>query len=239
MSFDKVENEQFFGYYHVELPDHLELRGGDTVFFIGILITLSFLLLAWAVKLNQRIPVVLPKLFMSALQTDQKYKEFMRMGSTASILLLLNYLITSFILLFLALSTIKTLSYDLRIYLSIIAPIGLFALQLVPTYLISFLSGASLPLPSATANTLSGYQVVGGIFVLLAIVWALNPELSKLMITLFALVLLAAQVLRFSKNTYLLLLGGVSWYYLLLYLCTLEILPLFVAYYVFSANFIS
>ena len=234
-----MENEEFFGYYQANLPEHLEVRGGEDIFMIGVLIALSILFVSLAVRSNQRIPLVLPKLFLTAIQTDQKYKELMRISSSASLLLMLNYFTTSFILLFLGMNSKEILQGEGRIYFALAIPIGVFVLQIVPTYLIAFVSGGVLPLANTTANTFSGYQIMGAFFIILSVIWTLNPEMSNLMITLFILLVIISQVVRFVKNSYLLLVGGVSWYYLLLYLCTLEILPLFVAYYVFRLNFLS
>jgi hypothetical protein len=232
-----MENDLFFGDYYGEIPDQLGLRGDGSQYLIGALITLSVLLIAWAFKSNNRVSIALPKIFMSSLHTDQKYKEFMRITSTASVLLIANYLIATFTLLFLLLN--EQFSFELSLYISAALPFGLIFTQVAFSYVITVFTGANLPLLSATGNTLSGYQFFGGIFVLIAIIWSLNPELSSLMGIAFIGVLIVTQVVRLFKNSYLLLSAGVSWYYLMLYFCTLEILPLFVAYYVFRMNFTS
>jgi len=43
-------------------------------------------------------------------------------------------------------------------------------------------------------------------------------------------------LVRVIKNSIVVIGAGVSWYYIILYFCTLEILPLFVAYHYVEMN---
>jgi len=64
--------------------------------------------------------------------------------------------------------------------------------------------------------------------------WFVLEIIGLLMIALLCLKFFT----RLLKNSLAVLTAGVPWYYLILYFCTLEILPLFVAYYYLLRNFL-
>ena len=208
-------------------------------FYLGILLFIAFLVLAFVRTSNNKAIITLGALFLTATNVDQRLKETMRLSSFSSIGLLLNYFLVSFVCNMLLFETIGLFSAVTNLWLSVLIPFSLFVIQFIPIYLFLLISGTNFPIVSFSANTLIGLQLNGLIYTLIALVWILNPQWSFELMVLFTVLLLLFAVSRLIKNSYLVLTEGVAWYYIILYFCTLEILPLFVAFNYIRMNFLN
>jgi hypothetical protein len=208
-------------------------------FYLGILLFVSFLVLAFVRTSNNKAIISLGVLFLTATDVDQRLKETMRLSSFSSIGLLLNYFLVSFVCNMLLFETIGLFSAVTNLWLSLLIPFSLFVIQFIPIYVFLLISGTNFPIVSFTANTLIGLQLNGLIYTLIALIWILNPQWSFGLMMLFTVLLFLFAVARIIKNSYLVLTEGVAWYYIILYFCTLEILPLFVAFNYIRMNFLN
>lgn len=223
----------------LELPEILEPRENGKYYLIGAMLFFSFILIAFVKRNNQRSISSLFRGFISTSGIDQRSKETVGAGSFASVLLMFNYLMNFAICSFLVLDYVGMFSTFMNLWIAIIVPIALLFLQLTPVFIISGVAGNNLPLYSITKNSMIGFQL-GGLFLsALALVWILNPQWNSSASYVLIFMLLAIQLARLLKNSFLVLSSGVMWYYILLYLCTLEILPLFVAFYYVKLNFVN
>jgi hypothetical protein len=208
-------------------------------FYLGILLFVSFLVLAFVRTSNNKAIISLGVLFLTATDVDQRLKETMRLSSFSSIGLLLNYFLVSFVCNMLLFETIGLFSAVTNLWLSLLIPFSLFVIQFIPIYVFLLISGTNFPIVSFSANTLIGLQLNGLIYTLIALIWILNPQWSFGLMMLFTVLLFLFAVARIIKNSYLVLTEGVAWYYIILYFCTLEILPLFVAFNYIRMNFLN
>jgi hypothetical protein len=208
-------------------------------FYLGILLFVSFLVLAFVRTSNNKAIISLGVLFLTATDVDQRLKETMRLSSFSSIGLLLNYFLVSFVCNMLLFETIGLFSAVTNLWLSLLIPFSLFVIQYIPIYVFLLISGTNFPIVSFSANTLIGLQLNGLIYTLIALIWILNPQWSYGLMMLFTVLLFLFAVARIIKNSYLVLTEGVAWYYIILYFCTLEILPLFVAFNYIRMNFLN
>jgi len=208
-------------------------------FYLGILLFVSFLVLAFVRTSNNKAIISLGVLFLTATDVDQRLKETMRLSSFSSIGLLLNYFLVSFVCNMLLFETIGLFSAVTNLWLSLLIPFSLFVIQFIPIYVFLLISGTNFPIISFSANTLIGLQLNGLIYTLIALIWILNPQWSFGLMMLFTVLLFLFAVARIIKNSYLVLTEGVAWYYIILYFCTLEILPLFVAFNYIRMNFLN
>lgn len=232
-----MEEIHFFQTGFAQVPDSLDVRSESATYLLGIITAMSFIFLALAVKSNEKIVRGLPRIFMISTQTENKLKETMRLGSFSSLLLILNFISTFGVCTYLMLDTFTEIPLMVQIGLALLIPVGLLIVQTAPVFLVRFLTGDNIPLISISGNTLTGYQLGSAILGIIATIWILNPEYSFIAFIGFCVIFGILQIARLLKNTYLLLSTGTPWYYLMLYLCSLEILPLFVAYYYVSTNF--
>lgn len=229
----------FFDSSSVDIPMTLTSKDNGSHFYLGLLLFVSFLVLAFVRTSNNKAIIGLGVLFLTATNLDQRLKETMRLSSFSSIGLLLNYFLVSFVCNMLLFETIGLFSSTTNLWLSILVPVALFLIQFIPIYLFILISGTSFPIVSFSANTLIGLQLNGILYSGLALIWILNPQWSFQLMMLFTFLLFLFAFARLAKNSYLVLTEGVSWYYIILYFCTLEILPLFVAFNYIRLNFLN
>ena len=229
----------FFDSSSVDIPMTLTSRENSSHFYLGILLFVSFLLLAFVRTSNNKAILSLGVLFLTATNIDQRLKETMRLSSFSSLGLLLNYFLVSFVCNMLLFETIGLFSSATNLWLSALIPFALFVIQFIPMYLFLLISGTNFPIVSFSANTLIGLQLNGLIYTLIALIWILNPQWSFELMIIFTALLILFAVSRLIKNSYLVLTEGVAWYYIILYFCTLEILPLFVAFNYIRMNFLN
>jgi hypothetical protein len=90
------------------------------------------------------------------------------------------------------------------------------------------LSGETKRLQLVLLNVLTTSQFSGIFFTLIALFWIMNTGADKLFLSLYLAIVALKEITRVLKSSTSVLANGVSWYYLILYICTLEILPLFV-----------
>ena len=208
-------------------------------YIIGVLLFVSFVFLALIKRSNDRVYSSLLRIFVETVAFDQRLKEVMRLSSFPSIILLINYLLTFSICVFLFLQNFSLFSMSMNFWMAILIPLAVLLLQIVPVAIVALLSGEKLPLSTISANSMVGFQLGGILLSILAVVWVFNPQWNFAVAITLVVILGIIQISRLLKNSYLVLTTGVSWYYILLYLCTLEILPLFVAYYYVKLNFMN
>jgi hypothetical protein len=127
---------------------------------------------------------------------------------------------------------------DLSLLLSFLIPIILFGLETLGLYLAGSLSGEMKRLHVPVLNTLTVSQFSGLLFSIIALFWIMNPNADKLFLSLYLALICLKSITRVLKNSTNVLSSGVRWYYLMLYFCTLEILPLFVGVYYVVKNFL-
>lgn len=230
---------QFFDSTASDIPMALTSKENSSHFYLGILLFVSFLLLAFVRTSNNKAILNIGLLFLSSTNLEQRLKETMRLSSFSSIGLLLNYFLVSFVCNMLMFETAGLFNSETNLWLSFIIPFALFFIQFIPMYLFLLVSGTNFPIVSFSANTLVGLQLNGLIYNIIALIWILNPQWSFELMMIFSVLLILFAFARLIKNSYLVLTEGVVWYYIILYFCTLEILPLFVAFNYMRMNFLN
>jgi len=226
-----------FGSENGDVPSALSLRNETfTILLLGVLF-ISFLLISMSRLYNTRSLKTVIAVFFQNSAIDQQLKENMNLGSLSSVFLIFNYFISFSLCCFLYLNRFMLLDNFSATIIAFIIPIGLFFIETVGLILLAWFTGEQKQLFSIHVITLTGNQFIGISFALLSLLWIMNPEFNKLFLSIFLGLFLLRYFVRLLKNSYIVLLNGVSWYYLILYFCTLEILPLFVIYYYVIKNF--
>ena len=83
-----------------------------------------------------------------------------------------------------------------------------------------------------------GAQSIGLVYFICALVWVLNPNYQETLIQVVVGAFVIESFIRIIKSVLVVYGQGVSWYYIILYFCTLEMLPLFVVYYFVVQDFV-
>ena len=213
-----------------------QARVGNFEYLLGIALFLAFCLIAFASLSRNNL---FKSLFVSwwKVQNLKSYlKESLPLNKRGSILLLINYFVSGSILLYLKLLEYE-ISFSQRILVATIVPFAVFGFGMFSLSFAGIVTGEGSRLQEPQYMRVIGAEVSGLLFFLGALVWMLNIQLVDYIWIAAVAVFIGEFVFRLLKSVAVVFSNGVSWFYIILYLCTLEILPLFVAYYLVMKNF--
>lgn len=211
------------------VPDVLTPREETYTMFLIAILSLSFLLISLSRNMNSRsLGTVVEIFFRDSESLEVQLKENMRIGSFSSIVLISNFFISFSLCNFIFFHRILLFDDAVSMWLSFGIPVLLFLVESFGVLLVGLLSGETKKLTIVSLNTLTISQFAGVLFTLIALFWIMNPGADKLFLSLFLAIVGLKQISRLLKSSLSVLTAGISWYYLILYLCTLEILPLFI-----------
>ena len=220
-----------------EVPEVLTLRTETyTMLLIGI-VALSFIFIAFSRMNNSKSLQTVIGVFFKGYSIDQELKENMRLNSVSSILLLFNYIVSFSLCVFIFLNRIVLFDVNWSFLLSFSIPLLIFIVETVGLLVVGWIIGEQKSVSSSVSITLTGYQFTGLLLSVLSLFWVMNPDFNILFLGIFISILCLKFFSRLLKNSAAVLSSGVSWYYLILYFCTLEILPLILVYYYGLKNF--
>jgi len=229
----------FGGNTFSEIPTNLILRENSLYHQVIPLVIVSFIMITFAKFQNNSIFRSLFKLLFANKNFEQILKEELKIGSSSSISLVINYFFIISTCVYLSIQATTKMSLSFSIGISLAIPAGVFVLQLLSLWIIGLITKEMKLIVAPLLETIVIIEFIGFILFFLALFWVLNPQFSFYFLQTFAIILGFGFVLRFLKSLFSVLRKGVSLYYIILYFCTLEILPLFIAYYYVSKNFIN
>ncbi len=163
-------------------------------------------------------------------------RETMPLAKPSSLLLLLNYVLSAGAICYLYVQGNDEIHLANNA-LVFILPAALLVWNLACLILTRWLSGAPDVFSGPITFKIIGTLVLGLIYFLCAVLWLFIGEQGVLFAQLALFLFFAETGFRVVKSINLVLRQGVSWYYIILYLCTLEILPLLMIYFTLGKNF--
>ena len=218
------------------IPVELTLREHPITVLVGISMFVSFVLIAMAKLLQSDVYRVLIESLFKGKQLYAFLRESFPVLKGGSILLLLNYLLSfSLLLLF----VFQLLSVNIsRVYLVIaVAPLVFLVFGIGSLALGMALTGVKNAFLTPILMKVNGAQLLGIYCAVLVFLWTLGFIHQSLFIALCFWGVGIENIVRLVRSFAFVLTTGVSWYYIIIYLCTLEILPLLVLYYFIAMNF--
>jgi len=162
-------------------------------------------------------------------------RETMPLGKASSFLLLLNYVLSSGAVCYLYLNGNQSINLSHKIWIFAF-PAALLFWSLLSFQLARWLTGASGVFDEPIVLKVVGAQILGLVYFFSAVLWLFIPGQEVLFAQLALILFFVESAFRVVKSTTLVLKRGVSWYYIILYFCTLEILPLLMTYLAFTGN---
>ena len=217
------------------VPNELIPRFHSTGWLTGYVLFIAFISLAVARFARAGI-------YETVLVANTKFqgvvsfvKETMPLGKPSSLLLLFNYMLSTGVICYLYVQSNQSiqLSNDAIVFL---LPVALLIWNLSCFVLTRWLSGATGVFGGPITFKVSGAQVLGLIYFLLAILWLFVSGQGTLFAQLALVLFFTESAFRVVKSVNLVLKQGVSWYYIILYFCTLEIMPLLMIYIVLTRH---
>lgn len=208
-----------------------------TLLLFGILAMAFFLILIAHLYNNRSLRFVLnSSLKINGL--DQLLRENMRISSFSSLLLLSNYLVCFSLCLYLILTRIYYLGQGVNVViLSFLIPLSLLIYEVAGLLISTWLTGEQKKIKGTIVHTLLGNQLSGLILLMISLFWVMNPDKNQFFFLLFLSIIAIKYFIRLVKSSIAIIREGVPLYYIILYFCTLEILPLFIVAYLIRANF--
>ncbi len=164
--------------------------------------------------------------FFKIKRPDSNGFEGSKLQPSMAALIVLNYIVSFATCVFLLLYKNENLPETMSLTLKIVA--ALTFVQLINFRLVFLLSGERAILDSMSAVNKQVWSFGGYLLTILALLWILNQETQTIFERLFFTISFLLIIWRITKG---LILGAqlrYKWYYLILYLCTLEILPLII-----------
>lgn len=219
------------------VPESLALREPSADLLVGILIFLAFVTIAISNFLR---PNIYPALLVanSKIQGVQTYlRESLPLMKFSSLLLIINYLLTGGAITYLLLRDVP-IHYSLKLTLVGLVPLCILVWNLGSMLSVAWLSGETHVFREPLALKMIGAQLLGVIYFGCALVWMLNARYDGLFLQIVWWLFVGESLFRWLKSIISVSRRGVDWYYIILYFCTLEILPLSVTYYLVSGNFV-
>jgi hypothetical protein len=220
---------KIIGSNYQDVPLHLSERESSFSALILLLLSLSFVLIAFA-RLSSRV------MFLNIVEAMYKNKRISKivqinypLNTLSSLLLLLNYIISMSALFFLTLQTFQPISNSAILYMNLISAL----LVLVPwlsMFSIGFLTGDPEIMTENKINTVVFSHASGLIYSVILLIWTFNPQWSSIFVSVFLGFAFMFAFYRLLRGFLSAFKKGVRWYYIILYLCTLEILPFVLLY---------
>jgi hypothetical protein len=160
---------------------------------------------------------------------DNNFNDETRISLWTSILLNLNFIISLTICFFLACTNF--VSGNSALFYALLLSTYFIVVQQISFRLATYLSGENMISDAMGNLTKQIWQMLGLLLLIVSLVWSLNQQLSSNFTLLYAFILFFLIVFRYIKGVFLCYKLGIKWYYLILYLCTLEIMPTLLLYY--------
>ena len=151
-----------------------------------------------------------------------------RISFGTSILLNINFILSLTICFFLACT--NYVSGNEAIFYSLCLSSYLIIIQQISFRLATLLSGEHMLSEEIGILTKQIWHMGGLLFLIFALIWSLNQQSTLSFSVFYLFMLLTLFAYRYIRGISLCFKIGVKWYYLFLYLCTLEIMPTLMLY---------
>lgn len=159
---------------------------------------------------------------------ESNFNDENRIGFAASFLLNINFILSLTICFFLAFTNFVSGNEALIYALCFSA--YLIIIQQISFRLVALLSGEHMVSEEIGVLTKQIWHMAGLLFLIIALIWALNQQSTLAVSRFYFIILLTLFAFRYIKGIFLCHKMGIKWYYLFLYLCTLEIMPSLLLY---------
>ena len=226
-----------FSSMSLSVPSELSSREPWFSYGVGIVLFTSFLLIAFARLARSNIYASLSVGMIKVGSVRTHIRETFPINKRGSILLLLNYLISTGLIVYLCLEDTRVWKTD-QFMIAAATPFALFVGALISIRATGWLTGEYEVLKAPMIMKVLGAQSIGLVYFIYALVWVLNPNYQEILIQVVIWTFAIESFIRIIKSVLVVYGQGVSWYYIILYFCTLEILPLYVVYYFVMQDFI-
>ncbi|MEJ6583251.1 MAG: DUF4271 domain-containing protein [Crocinitomicaceae bacterium] len=216
-------------------PQELIARDHPITLIVGLGMFLSFILIALAKLIQSDIYLRLAFSFFKNKGLYSYLRESFPVQKLGSVLLLANYWI-SFSLLLLLIFKTQNVIFENNIWVVILVPVFVCLYNVISIFSIGLIANEGNLIQTPIVMKINGAQLLGLGCSALVFLMSLQFIDKETFISLSVVLLVFENSVRLIRSLVYVLDQRVSWYYIILYLCTLEILPLFITWYVLLVN---
>lgn len=218
------------------IPEELTPRDALWSPLIGVGLSLAFVLITVSrlIRVDIFENLLVSEFKIGGLQTY--LRDAFPLNRAGSFLLLANYILSAGLVLYL-IPDVWSGFAGIEWWVAVAVPAAVLLWSLTGMVVVGWITGERQTLQDPIAMKLIGAEFLGIFYFLLALVLFLYPFEGRLFVEIAVIAFIVESTLRVIKSVVAVSAWGVSWYYIILYFCTLEILPLFVAYYVVLRDF--
>ncbi len=219
----------FFSNLYI-VPEELTPRDFSTSAIIGYGLFTSFVFIAVAKLFKSD---VYRMLFFSnfKIKTINVFlKENYALNRPESFLLILNFFVSSGLILYI-LFDFPEVGLNPKFLFVVLFPISLFFFSVFTILFASLLFGEYRTVRQLMFFRVIGVQHLGILFMLLGVIWLFTNQSIHTFLLVVVVVTVLEFLLRIMKGVLSVLQKKTPWYYIILYFCTLETLPLMVLFY--------
>ena len=203
-------------------------RGNESIKIILAILLFCVATIALSKFNNSDLFRSVTKNFFRFKLVESNFNNENRIGFVASILLNINFILSLTICFFLAFTNFVSGNEALIYALCFSA--YLIIIQQISFRLVALLSGEHMVSEEIGVLTKQIWHMAGLLFLIIALIWALNQQSTLAVSRFYFIILLTLFAFRYIKGIFLCHKMGIKWYYLFLYLCTLEIMPSLLLY---------
>jgi hypothetical protein len=220
------------------VPESLTPRSESLTWISTALLAASFLLVALSKMTSNHFVLSISKAVYKNKNVERTLEDEFPIASVSSFLLVLNYLVSCSALIYL--SYLYSFNFQkpeltLLLYLPIFPGILLFW-PWIALNLAGFITGEGKNILESKLNTWLFAEFAGLFYSLILLVWTFNLQWSEYFTWAFLIFSAALWLYRFLRGFLFAISKGMRWYYIILYFCTLEILPLGMVYWIVTGE---
>ena len=219
------------------IPEELSPRDPLLSPMIGLALFMGFLLIALSKLIKPNVFEALTIATVKVQGLHSYLRDVFPLNRGGSFLLMLNYII-SFALVLYLMADFSIFKVQYEWWAACLVPGVLLIWPLASMLVIGLITGERQVFSEPLAMKIVGAEILGLFYFIMALVLSLYSIEEGLFIEIVVFAFAIESLIRLIKSIVSVVGAGVSWYYIILYFCTLEILPLFVAYYVLLRNFV-
>ena len=211
--------------FFVDLSTEFKLLERETQLSTQLLLIVifCFFLIGWSGMRTNGFFSLLFKNFFKFSTKEKEFKETLKINFGSNLLLTINFFLSLSLCVFLVFQ--NYLSIWNASILAVVSSFLFLFLQQFGFRFVAFLAGETDISDAIISVNRNVWQFGGIILLTLATVWILNMNQFTTLTIVFFLILILMLLLRVIKGLILSFKKRIRWYYFILYLCTLEILP--------------
>lgn len=188
-----------------------------------LIVIFCFFLIGWSGMRTNGFFSLLVKNFFKFSTKEKEFKETLKINFGSNLLLTINFFLSLSLCVFLVFQ--NYLSVWNASILAIVSSFLFLFLQQFGFRFVAFLAGVNDITDAIVSVNRNVWQFGGVVLLVLATIWTLNLNQNTILTFSFFVILSLMLLLRIIKGLLLSFKKRIRWYYFILYLCTLEILP--------------